>query len=152
MWQRSKKWKPCMVFLEKKVEDHMDRLKICWKTRFWGPFLQKTPLSTRKTSILIPYGTQIRNIELFLTTRFCGFVLQTLCFAAVEVYRTESLFRAFWERKTKLSDRTQHHKTSVLGFPTRRKPSPHKQLERSFTTPKTELFGTPVSVSVWQWC
>ena len=47
--------------------------------------------------------------------RFRGFVLQTLCFAAVEVYRTDSLFRTFWERKRL----HKHNKTSsILGFAT----------------------------------
>jgi len=50
--------------------------------------------------------------------RVCGLVQQTICFAAVEVYRTESLFRTFWERKRlQLCLKT----SGTLGFSIQRK-------------------------------
>ena len=34
----------------------MDRLKICWKVHFWGPFLHLTPPYSRKVGILMARG------------------------------------------------------------------------------------------------
>ena len=53
---------PFAEFVEKKYRGGHGLRKNVWKTRFWGPFLQKTPLGTRKTGICI---TSFTNFHLF---------------------------------------------------------------------------------------